>query len=165
MSNIPDPEEAFKIGTNEVVSRKHRYSFTEEIPEAVSCKDTGVPVEFCVCNPLYEVNSNDSIVVQTAELAVEKINTKILFFSPCAKLNVSRIISGAARKNEDLKRFVVSFVGTPGDFLIESQIDYNERTKSFEGEVTLNRADGINRDHIRCIQDSEQEQFCFCSVK
>jgi len=89
-----------------------------------------------------------------------------LLFSPCAQLNVSRIISGAARKNEDLERFVVSFVATPGDFLIESEMDYNERTKSFEGEVILSRADGINRDHIRCIHnDAEKEEFCFCPVE
>jgi len=163
MSNLSLPEDAFKEGTTDkVIPRKYRYSFTDEIPETVSCQDMGVPTEHCVCNPLHEVSSNDSVVVQTAELSVEKINSKILKNSPCVKLKWLRIITAAARRNGDFERFVVSFVATPGDFLIESEIDYNERTKTFEGEVTVHRANKMNSDHIRCIQDADKEQFCFC---
>jgi len=161
---LPLPKDEFKTGTHEVIPRKYHYSFISEIPETVSCKDMGVPSSYCSCNPLHPVNLNDTLMQQAAHLAVTNINSKILASSPCQPLTVSRIITGAAKidTEDEMKRLIVTFVSIPGDFVIEAEVDYSLKQKTFLSGASVQRANKINPHNTRCIKDALKELYCFC---
>jgi hypothetical protein len=74
-SDLPPPQDALANAKKSTrIKRKHRYSFFEEVPESVSCEEMGIPSEFCVCHPLYEIPLSDPTLHLAAVKAVNTIN-------------------------------------------------------------------------------------------
>ena len=72
---------------------KVAHSLLTEIPEDRNCAQAGIPVEFCSCNRMVEVNVTFK-VVQRASDAFDEVLEKLLVDvgDICARMRVNRIL-------------------------------------------------------------------------
>jgi hypothetical protein len=65
---------------------------------------------------------------------------------------------------EKVTKVIVGFLALPGSLLIEAEIDHYLRTGSWSPTPSVNRANKMNQEHIKCIRDPKLELFCYCST-
>jgi hypothetical protein len=166
-SGLPPPQDALAKATGMPIKRKHRYSFFEEVPESVSCQEMGIPDEFCVCHPLYEISLSDFNLHLAAVQAVNTINSDLLNGTRCSPLKLTEVTAGAVKEKGvggSVKDYIVGFVTSPGSILIEAVVEYSVPQASFNVSLAkIVRASKMNKDDSKCVKDAKFELFCYCS--
>jgi hypothetical protein len=80
----------------------------------------GIPDEFCVCHPLYEVSLSDPSLHLAAVKAVNTLNSDLLNGTQCSPLKLTKVTAGAVKEKGvggSVKDYIVGFVTSPGAYL------------------------------------------------
>lgn len=164
-TNSPSPVDAVDNKTKAIMPRRHRQNFFEPVPESNTCVDVGVPEEYCACFPIQEVDLKNEILIQAANASILNINNNRI--SPkCLPLELDRITAGAllnkTMKNVQKFRYIVGFTTLPGEFVFEAEVNYFPQNKTFSTDVDVSRVSKIDKNFVKCINDSKLELFCYC---
>jgi hypothetical protein len=129
----------------------------------------GIPSDFCVCHPLYEIPLSDSNLQLAAVQAVNTLNSDLLNGTRCSPLKLTQVTAGAVKEKGvggSVKDYIVGFVTSPGSFLIEAVVEHSVPDASFNVSLAkIVRASRMNKDDSKCVKDAKLELFCYCSRK
>jgi hypothetical protein len=132
----------------------------------VSCEEMGIPDEFCVCHPLYEIPLSDPTLHLAAVEAVNTLNSDLVNGTRCSPLKLTEVTAGAVKEKGvggSLKDYIVGFVTSPGSFLIEAVVEYSVQEASFSSSLAkIMRSSKMNKNDIKCVKDAKLELFCYC---
>lgn len=152
-------------------------SLFEALPENRTCKDTGIPDNYCPCLRWQSIDITHAHVLEAVKVAVSHVN-KLLASHPmtahlCHQLELKAIFeayqkmpSSETHLNLDRENvtcsYQIQFQTTPGDALFEGMLRMNT-SKDFEvfGEI-----DRVNMygDQPRCIAENmpSMRPYCLC---
>jgi len=174
-----EPAAGFWAFPNEV-TRSYGQSLFKTIPSTRQCREIKISEPYCPCAFPVKLPADDIFIQLGAHEAIRKINSMIP--DQCAQLQIKKLLGGAVlskinEETSDEVDYVVKFVTSPGDFVLEVRFKRKKRRKSvksgnkgkrhdlsqfdFEVDQEVQRLTKFNTD-VSCIEGGLQQLYCFC---
>ncbi|KAL5278571.1 hypothetical protein ACFFRR_003296 [Megaselia abdita] len=138
-----------------------------------TCKDIGIPSEFCACAEYKIIPPDSELVVQTANKIVNFMNgfknsyQNGSFYKLCENLSVGKISDAFENmgKEDELKRIIViSFQTEPNNGLFEVTVKFPQNVTipdiNFQ-TISISRVNSYGNDS-HCIKEETLLRFCYC---
>ena len=178
--------EPLPLNSTEEVVLPRGISLFRSIPPHRSCKDAGIPENFCVCYISKAVDVDNPDVIKVAKLIVETINKMLQHLQQkCDTLQLRSVKDAAilnsgithtgysykstylsnlfAKQNSDFPlRYKVLLETEPVGGIFEGTVDVNDSGDlSVVGEITRNNRYG---NQSSCISEKTLMPFCNCRL-
>ncbi|KAH8328075.1 hypothetical protein KR067_003682 [Drosophila pandora] len=134
------------------------------VPMIRDCPLAQIPLEFCLCQRLTRISTEDGIVHRAARLIVRSINRLLYQHQPpCQPLHLKSVILAEKlrRTSDDLhSRLKVRLVVFPGGGQFEGAVKYTSQRLALNGPIQR-----VNdyRNQSFCIENYLIEEYCFCN--
>lgn len=163
----------YKINTLNKDACPNCTSILEPISPERTCRDVGIPSEYCACKDYKSISTNSKLAVTTANNIVDYLNDfkntfqNGSFHELCKDLHLG-IISDVHETVEDSKNveknLVLSFETEPNKGLFEVTVKYPQNVTIpaiTKDSIHISRINLYEKDS-HCIKEAELLKFCYC---
>lgn len=157
---------------------RYGISLFDQVPRERTCKQAGIPSEYCSCSSEVPIELNNPLVWKAAVALVEKVNDLLMnsdeldepVVSRCARLSLRRIHDAQELLVDDVKetaggsrRLRVTVEVLPSAAMLEGMmLVNNDEEFDVSGDISRINKYG-NQSH--CIRHEVLRKYCYCQAE